>query len=109
MLGIILLGTPPPPPPPPQRLWPNKIFQLRQLEEYPLQKATWQDTSNPNPQTNYLGYDIPPRQHDKIPPPGPPPPTVDPIAKAKPGLDKTQQEGYLSRLRGSLLLLVDKL
>ena len=41
----------------------------------------------------------------------PPPPhsKVDPIAKAKPGLDKTQQEGYLSRLRGSLLLLVDKL
>ena len=39
----------------------------------------------------------------------PPHSKVDPIAKAKPGLDKTQQEGYLSRLRGSLLLLVDKL
>ena len=67
--------------------------------------------SNPNPQTNYLGYDIRNNnhsqwQHDKIPPP-PPHSKADPIAK--PGLDKTQQEGYLSRLRGSLLLLVNKL
>ena len=37
----------------------------------------------------------------------PPHSKADPISKAKPGFDKTKQEGYLSR--GSLLILVDTL